>query len=43
MRLVGIDQQIIYGEYGRLDVYEHPDPLLRQIAGSSAVALARKS
>ncbi len=41
--LAGIDQQIIYGNDDRLDVYEHPDPLLRQIASSSAVALIPRS
>lgn len=37
--LSGIAQQIIYGSDDRLDVYEHPDALLRQVAASSVVAL----
>jgi hypothetical protein len=43
LELDGIEQQIIYGEDDRLDVYEHPDPLLRSIASSSAVALIPRS
>lgn len=41
--LSGIEQHIIYGSDDRLDVYEHPDPILREIASSSAVALVPRS
>ncbi|HEX5657270.1 MAG TPA: serine protease, partial [Polyangiales bacterium] len=41
--LEGIEQQIIYGNDDRLDVYEHPDPVLRDIASSAAVALIPRS
>jgi hypothetical protein len=41
--LAGVEQQIIYGSDDRLDVYEHPDPTLRGIASSAAVALIPRS
>ncbi len=36
-------QAIIYGQDDRQEVYEHPDPVLRAIAQSSAVALIPRS
>jgi Trypsin-like peptidase domain len=42
-QLSGIGQQIIYGSDDRLDVYEHPNSVLRQIAASAVVGLVPRA
>jgi V8-like Glu-specific endopeptidase len=41
--LSGTEQEIIYGNDDRLDVYEHPDPILRGLAQASVLALIPRS